>query len=425
MPEENVEEIPQFTKEFRSSINDFAKDLTVTFPEYKEHLEKWCNPETLDSEFQFLFEYCLKTYPERFFDILNQNISLFSEENEANVEFLPGINFKVLFHCEGVTDKTRETIWKYLQVILLILVNSLQSKINFGEAMNVFDKIDVSELQGQLEDAMKNISSFFDDLGKDEESGQSEEGGETKQERETNLPNVDGLREHLQFLFDGKIGRLAKELADSMTSDLSETFGSDFENINSTQDVLSALMKNPEKMGKVVSTVKDKLADKMKTGDITKEDLVSEASEMMNKMQNLGDEFGGMGNMGDMFKTMAQSMGMNIPKGARVNTNAMEQKQKQSTMKERLKARALEKKKIEIAKKLEEEIENRRRQEEYNKFMAENPNFLNDTIFSLEEKQEKSQVRDPNVLTASQKKRQKKKARKQKAKEVSTSEPSK
>lgn len=425
MPEENVEEIPQFTKEFRSSINDFAKDLTVTFPEYNEHLEKWCNPETLDSEFQFLFEYCLKTYPERFFDILNQNISLFSEENEANVEFLPGINFKVLFHCEGVTDKTRETIWKYLQVILLILVNSLQSKINFGEAMNVFDKIDVSELQGQLEDAMKNISSFFDDLGKDEESGQSEEGGETKQERGTNLPNVDGLREHLQFLFDGKIGRLAKELADSMTSDLSETFGSDFENISSTQDVLSALMKNPEKMGKVVSTVKDKLADKMKTGDITKEDLVSEASEMMNKMQNLGDEFGGMGNMGDMFKTMAQSMGMNIPKGARVNTNAMEQKQKQSTMKERLKARALEKKKIEIAKKLEEEIENRRRQEEYNKFMAENPNFLNDTIFSLEEKQEKSQVRDPNVLTASQKKRQKKKARKQKAKEVSTSEPSK
>ena len=45
--------------------------------------------------------------------------------------------------------------------------------------------------------------------------------------------------------------------------------------------------------------------------------------------------------------------------------------------------------------------------------MEENPD-LEKTIFSLEgDKQEKSAARDPNVLSASQKKRMKKKARKE------------
>jgi hypothetical protein len=86
-------------------------------------------------------------------------------------------------------------------------------------------------------------------------------------------------------MFDGKIGKLAKELADDMSGDLANTFGSDFENINSTSDVLSNLMKNPEKMGSIVKTVKDKLTNKMESGDISKEDLVTEATEMMSKMQ--------------------------------------------------------------------------------------------------------------------------------------------
>ena len=148
------EEVSKFTEEFRSSVTDFAKDLVTTFPEYTNFLSKWTQTETTEEEFQKLFEYCLKVYPERFFDILNQDVSLFSEESTLNVAFFPGLNFKTIYNCEGVSDKTRETIWKYLQVILLILVKSMQEKMNFGEAMDIFNKIDVSELQGQLENTM-------------------------------------------------------------------------------------------------------------------------------------------------------------------------------------------------------------------------------------------------------------------------------
>ena len=418
------EEVSKFTEEFRSSITDFAKDLVTTFPEYTNFLEKWTKTETTDEEFQKLFEYCLKVYPERFFDILNQDVSLFSEESTLNVSFFPGLSFKTIYNCEGVSDKTRETIWKYLQVILLILVKSMQDKMNFGEAMDIFNKIDVSELQGQLENAMSNISKFFEDFESEEtqeaasnaeEASESNESNNTSQEqpRKRNIPNMDDIRDNLQFLFNGKIGKLAKELADDMGNDLAASFGEGLDNVNSTADVLSALMKNPEKMGNVVKTVKDKLANKMESGDITKDELVKEASEMMTKMQGLGENLGGMGGMGDLFKDMAKSMGMNIPKGARLNTGAMKEAEKRASLKERLKARALAKKQEEVVKQLEAEAVRIQREKEYQQFLEENPDFEK-SIFSLDgDKQEKSAVRDPNVLSASQKKRMKKKARKE------------
>ena len=309
----------------------------------------------------------------------------------------------------------------------------MQEKMNFGEAMDIFNKIDVSELQGQLENTMSNISKFFDDFESEEtqESSpnkeQSTENSESQEPtgeepRKRNIPNMDDIRDNLQFLFNGKIGKLAKELADDMGNDLAATFGGDLDNVNSTADVLSALMKNPEKMGNVVKTVKDKLANKMESGDITKDELVKEASEMMTKMQGFGENLGGlgglggmagMGGMGDLFKDMAKSMGMNIPKGARINTGAMKEAEKRASFKERLKSRALAKKQEEVVKQLEAEAVRIQREKEYQTFLQENPNFEK-SIFSLDgDKQEKSAARDPNVLSASQKKRMKKKARKE------------
>ena len=52
----------------------------------------------------------------KFFDILYQNQTIFEDNNENNVYFLPGVNFKTLWN-ENISDKTRETIWKYLQLI--------------------------------------------------------------------------------------------------------------------------------------------------------------------------------------------------------------------------------------------------------------------------------------------------------------------
>ena len=426
---EEANKQPIFTDEFRNSIIDFTTDLSATFPEYAHLWQKWSSKECPDEELQSLFEKCLAVYPERFFDILNQNVSIFSSENNIDTFFLPGVDFKLLFHSDGVSDKTRESIWKYLQVVLLVIVKSLQDKLDFGKAMNMFNELNVDDLQNQLEEVIENITTFFE--SSQEKRKDSEESPE---QPKTNVPKLEELNDHLQGLFDGKIGKLAKELAEDMSSDLSKELGEEMEGATSTKDILSKLMQNPGRMGNIVNSVKEKLTTKMEAGEISKEELMKEASEMMGKMKGLGEGLGGlgglgeslgglggmegMGNLGNLFNNFTQNM--NIPKGARMDTNKMQQMEKQTSLKERLRARALQKKQEEVVKKLEEEAIRIQREKEYEKFITENPNFLEDSVFSLEDKQEKSAVRDPNKLSANQKKRAKKKAKKQQAKEKSS-----
>jgi hypothetical protein len=149
------------------------------------------------------------------------------------------------------------------------------------------------------------------------------------------------LHNHLKSLFEGKIGKLAKEIADDIGDDLAESFKDDFGGATSTQDVFAKLMKNPQKISGLVKTVGEKLNKKMAEGDISRDDIMREASEMMKNMGNLGGgggAGGGMGNFAEMFKQMAKGMGGMpkgmeglIPKGAKINTQALAKMEKKTT----------------------------------------------------------------------------------------------
>jgi hypothetical protein len=68
------------------------------------------------------------------------------------------------------------------------------------------------------------------------------------------------------------------------------------------------------------------------------EDGMPDIQSMMKEM------LGGGGDMQAMFRDMAKNMGMNIPKNARVDTNAMNRMSKESTQRERMKQRMMMKK---------------------------------------------------------------------------------
>lgn len=158
---------PAIPEKFRITISDFACDLTHTFPEFAEKLSQLTNPEALDAT--TVFQHCLTVYPERFFDILNQNAEIFAASSTVNVQFLPNVDFKVLFGCTGITEKTRESIWKYLQVILFMLVGSISDKSDFGPSMNLFEGVGEDELQDKLKDVMENLGKFFGASSTEEE----------------------------------------------------------------------------------------------------------------------------------------------------------------------------------------------------------------------------------------------------------------
>ncbi len=305
---------------FKSIIHDFTMDLTTTFPELSHFWTKWTNAS--DDEYKTLFDYCMTVFPERFFDIMYQNADIFEMSNEANVKFLPDVNFKVLFNCEGVSDNTKKTIWKYLQLLLFNVIGSIDDKSKFGDAASIFDGIDEITLQNKLKETMEGLGDFFKNMG-DKQTPEGEK-HEFTFDKKDGVPDLDEVNEHLKGIFDGKIGKLAKELAEEISGDFTDMVGDT--NVGTTEDVLKSLMKNPKKMMGLVKKVGDRLTQKMDNGEISKEEIMKEAGDIMARMKDMG---GGADKLNELFKQFAG-------KGMRVDTNAMGRMTKQEETKERM-----------------------------------------------------------------------------------------
>jgi hypothetical protein len=440
----------QVPPNFRTLIADFCKDLSVTFPDYSYFWSKWTEPDVSEEEINGLFQHCLKVYPERFFDILYQNDDMFSSESLVNTDFLPRVSFRFLFHCEDVTEKTKKAMWKYLQLILFSIVGGVKDKANFGETMNLFEGIDEKELQEKLKETMGGITDFFSNMenfqGREDDSpsqdqnssegspadhfkkmfesmgqgfgeagtegqgtGQGQGFGEagtegqgtgqgTEGQGQSGLPNMENIQDHLKELFDGKIGKLAKELADEISGEFGDLVGEDMQDAKSTQDVLKKLMKNPSKIMDLMKKVSGKLDSKMASGEISRDELMKEAGDLLGKMKDMG----GQDQFSEMFKKMASSMG-GLGKNMKLDTNAIDRMTKQASTRENLLSKLEQKKKMKEHELEKKKQEIRQRMEAQQKIEAtyslaqkDSPNNL---VFRLagEESQEKSFVH-PDLL---------------------------
>ena len=329
------------TDEFKKVIRDFIGDLKQTFPEYEPLINKWWKDKALfahienedereteyrkaeDKSIKFLSEYCKKKLPPRFFDILYQNDDMFKEGSTVDTEFLPHIHFKSLWEYD-ITQKTRDIIWKYLQLILFSIVGSVENKDVFGDTAKLFESINEEEFKSKLAETMAKMQDLFE---KDTEK--SDASPDSNSNTGPNIPNANDFHEHISGMLDGKLGRLAKEIAEETANDLNL----DMDNMTDMKGVFDKLIKNPTKLMGLVKNVGDKIDNKIKSGELKESELISEATEIMNKMKNMS----GM----DDIQSLLQKMGMG---GAKVNMNAMEaklgQNLKMAKMKERMNAKA-------------------------------------------------------------------------------------
>ena len=366
---ENIEIPEDFTK----IIKDFVSDILITFPEYEMVVNQWWKPkEFLEIEdledrsaavlsdahqkMRKLFDHCIRVFPERFFDILYQKPELFAPDSQVNTEFLPGISFKHLWQCD-ISDKTRETMWKYLQMVLICIVGSVNNKEAFGDTSKLFDTINEDEFKGKLEETLGSMQSIFENMGKADEEGEEE--GEKGPN--INMPSAEDIHGHLNSMMGGKLGDLAREIAEETTQNLNM----DMEGVTDVKDVFKKLFSNPGKLMGLVKNVSDKLDSRMKSGELNQTELMTEASEMLNKMQNmpgmgniqemlgkmglgggngLQEMMGGLGGakgLQEMMGAMGGLGGLGLGKNAKIDTNAMQQRldknAKQQALKDRMK----------------------------------------------------------------------------------------
>lgn len=324
-------------EKFPSIISDFLTDLGIAFPEYKYLWESL-------TDMDVLYKYCLSIYPERFFDILYQNDEIFLPTSEINTMFLPNVEFKMLFSTPDISENTKQAMWKYLQLILVTIMGNIKSSASFGDAASLFEGINEEELQSKLAETISGLSDFFKGFTKEGNLDETFENMDIPMNDGTNtMPNVDELHDHIKGLFDGKIGSLAKELAEEMSGDVMNMFDDGTGDIKSSGDILKKMMSNPKQIMELVKKISSKLDDRMKNGNISQEEIMKEAGDLMSKMKGMGNGADLQNMMKEMMKTMGPMMGA-AGKGAKMDMSKLNAMMSQNTTKDRMRAKLQERK---------------------------------------------------------------------------------
>jgi hypothetical protein len=307
-----METTPSPPEEFGKIIIDFIADILTTFPEYSLIVSKWWSIPQTEIEVQRVFQHCLQVFPERFFDILYKNVELFSVDSQFNTEFLPGIVFKHLWNYD-ISDNTKETIWKYLQLILFSIIGSVHQ---LGEdTSKLFEAIDENELKSKLEETMEGMQHLFESNVSDNDDSNSNAIPE-------NLPNAEDIHEHINSLMGGKIGKLAMELAEEAATDMQI----DLTNETDAKKIFEQLFRNPTKMISMVKKLGSKMEEKIKSGEVKESELVEEGIDLLQKMKD-------MPGVGQMFSKMG------LGKANQMNMGAMQAQMERNLKSAKLKER--------------------------------------------------------------------------------------
>jgi len=268
---------------FAQVYQEFTNDLFITFPELKE-VQQGTTEE--------VYAYCLELYPKVFFEVLYENETFF----DAPRFMLPNIDFKSLMEDDKITDKTKKTIWKYLQLILFAVLEQVEDKSSFGDTSKLFEAIHQEDLHKKIMETMGEMKDLFTPEASSDASGTS------------SFEDPEKIKNHLEGLMDGKIGSLAKEIAMEATKELGD--------VEDKDEFMKQLMKNPTKIMDLVKNIGTTLETKIKKGDLKESELLEEAAEIMKKMTlmpGMKEMMSKMGMGGKMdFKGMSNKIQENI-----------------------------------------------------------------------------------------------------------------
>ena len=162
-------------KNLFSIFSNFIRDLSKTYPEiksclYRNYEECLINENETKSlnEFPKLQNF-LELIGEYEKYIMDKNLEFFDLE----IELLEEISFKKLWE-KNISNKTRETIWKYLQTFQIININ-LKSNEQLKEALSNIGKDTTMEVDKRTVKDLKKLKKLSNDVKKEEGENELDE----------------------------------------------------------------------------------------------------------------------------------------------------------------------------------------------------------------------------------------------------------
>lgn len=254
----------EIEKQVLSIFSSFIRDLSKTFPEIKNCLYRNYENEVVGEDLKL--DNCPKI--QCFLKKVNENSKLIENKDETLFDIediLEEISFKRLWE-KNISDKTKNTIWKYFQTFTIININ-LNSSKQLQEALSSMNDGEIKKEDIKDKQTAKDLKKL---------KKLAEEVKTEKDDDELDLENM------LGGLMDSNIGSIAKEVASSMKID--DMFGNIDESSN-PMDVMAQMM-NPEKMGNIFQNINNVMEQKMKNGDLNEDILKKEAENMYGDMAN-------------------------------------------------------------------------------------------------------------------------------------------
>ena len=234
-------------------------------------------------------------------EVSNGNLEYF-ETKGINPEVFQ--NLKFLDLTNNVSQKNKNIIWEYLHTLYALSVSSNVIKKQFT---NSEDDL-VKEINKAIETFPEIVANMVT----------------WRREKKDETPNDKKEKESLdeKFLENSKLAKLAKEISDEINPGEILDLEGDMKDMDNPMKLFQSLLSGDKEkgVGKLMTTVCDKLKNKMENGEVNQEDLLNEATTLLQSMGGLGaSENKGGPNLSGMMSMMQNlsSMGdlFNGPSG--------------------------------------------------------------------------------------------------------------
>lgn len=275
---------------FNNFLKEFIENIVGSFPEYEGLLEEYYDDLlTNDSkDSKYVKRFMKKTLEHK--DLITRRDSgLF----ENDIYLLKNVNFKELWNKDNLSESNKNKIWDHIQHLYLLGSTMIGNTDKVKEFVNSIKDED-TESQNPENDLVDIFKSIQDNKALDI--------------KEDDIPE--------SIFSNGLIGNLAKELADDINvNDLDLGIPEDG-NVN---DIFSNLMSgdNPSKFMNLLTSVGQKIQDKVSDGGLDESKLVDEANTLMDSLKGSNPL---LNNLVNMTKQQQGRFNQEMEKNDRQNT---------------------------------------------------------------------------------------------------------
>jgi hypothetical protein len=306
--DETTHPVEEIDMQLQCVLTEFVCDVQTTFPEYSERMSG-------EDYISTIFDQCKFNYIASFYEIINQDERLFSVDyNDSNNDFLPGVNFKEIW-MSGISVATKDAIWKYLNIVLKLIIQKTIGKMTLPDFINTHQDMWTSSSE------KKSGANNSDEEEEKEDSNDDDDNDDPSAQFET--------------LLNGNVGKFATEIAEDVIAEMNITGLDASSNLS---DILAKFLGDSNQFMGFVSTVAKKLDAKMKSGELSQNDILKEKKNISKIIKNLKN-MPGAENLLDMLS----KFGMDLPNNNEdVNAEKLKRRMKLAKTKERIRMKAMQ-----------------------------------------------------------------------------------